>query len=127
MNVNERINKLFDELVPSEGSADTVAGEIIRALCMIHRRNYNDGDYIDVGYGKETCNPPARYLMSKTSDKAVDILWDMWGVDDELYYIDKLNELKEEVVAYLDQHTELKETPNNEDMWNYCRPSDKDY
>jgi len=52
----QRINDLFHELVPSMGKADTVAGEIVRATCRIGYRNWNDGDHIGVGYGKETCN-----------------------------------------------------------------------
>lgn len=61
----KRIEDLFEELVPTSGKADTVAGEIIRAIARISYRNYNDGDHIGVGYGNETCNPPARYLMKK--------------------------------------------------------------
>lgn len=40
-----RINELFEELVPPQGKADTVAGEIIRAVCRLHYRNWNDGDH----------------------------------------------------------------------------------
>ena len=57
-----RISALFDELVPASGKADTVAGEIIRAVNRIAYRNSNDGDHVGVGYGNETCNPAARYL-----------------------------------------------------------------
>ena len=31
----QRINALFEELVPASGKADTVAGEIIRAVSRI--------------------------------------------------------------------------------------------
>ena len=56
----QRINALFEELVPASGKADTVAGEIIRAVSRIIYRNYNDGDHVGVGYGNETCNPVSR-------------------------------------------------------------------
>ena len=49
-------------LMPPSGKAETVAGEIIRAVDRIWYRWYNDGDKINVGYGKETCNGSARYL-----------------------------------------------------------------
>lgn len=48
----QKINALFAELVPASGKADTVAGEIVRAVSRIGYRNYNDGDHIGVGYGK---------------------------------------------------------------------------
>ena len=51
-----------DRLMPASGKAETVAGEIIRAVDRIWYRWYNDGDKINVGYGKETCNGTARFL-----------------------------------------------------------------
>ena len=55
----ERINKLFKELVPETGKADSLAGELVRAMSRIGYRFYNDGDQLGIGYGKETCNPAA--------------------------------------------------------------------
>lgn len=82
----KKINALFEELVPSSGKADTVAGEIVRAISRIGYRNFNDGDHIDVGYGKETCNPAARYLIKKAGDEVADAIADLWGVvPDDLY------------------------------------------
>lgn len=63
--ITNKIDALFEELVPASGKADTVAGEIIRAVCRIGYRWFNDGDMVGVGYGKETCNPAARYLAEK--------------------------------------------------------------
>lgn len=53
----DRINKLFKELVPETGKADSLAGELVRAMSRIGYRFYNDGDQLGIGYGKETCNP----------------------------------------------------------------------
>ena len=53
----DRVNTRFEELVPLEGKADTLAGEIVRAISRIGYRFYNDGDQVGVGYGKQTCNP----------------------------------------------------------------------
>ena len=55
----DRINKLFKELVPISGKADSLAGELVRATSRIGYRFFNDGDLVNIGYGKETCNPAA--------------------------------------------------------------------
>lgn len=55
-------NSLRDKYVPACGKADTVAGEIIRAMDRIIYRYWNDGDMVFHGYGNETCNSSFRYL-----------------------------------------------------------------
>ena len=62
MDAMEKMNQLFDELVPMKGKADTVAGEIVRAYSRIAYRYYNDGDYFFRGYGKETVKPSVDWL-----------------------------------------------------------------
>lgn len=42
----DRINKLFKELVPETGKADSLAGELVRAMSRIGYRFYNDGDQL---------------------------------------------------------------------------------
>lgn len=115
----KRINTLFEELVPHSGKAATVAGEIIRAISRIGYRNYNDGDHIGVGYGKETCNPAARYLMEKAGEEIADAIADLWGIEQDSLYDTKLAALEEKVLEYIEQHPELKAAANDEDMWNY--------
>lgn len=115
----EKINSLFDELVPASGKADTVAGEIIRAISRIGYRNYNDGDHVGVGYGKETCNPAARYLMKKAGEEVADAIADLWGLEPDDLYDERLSDLEEKVLFYIEQHPELKTMPNSEDMWDY--------
>ena len=66
----DRINKLFKELVPDTGKADSLAGELVRAMSRIGYRFYNDGDQLGIGYGKETCNPAGRFLGAKGNDKS---------------------------------------------------------
>lgn len=53
----ERINKLFKELVPETGKADSLAGELVRAMSRIGYRFYNDGDQL--GIGSATARKPA--------------------------------------------------------------------
>lgn len=116
----ERINAMFEELVPDSGKADTVAGEILRAVSRIGYRWYNDGDQIGIGYGRETCNPAARYLAKKAGgrvERAISDMWEVYVSDDE--YEERMQTLNNEVLDYLEQHPELKTTPNSEDMWDY--------
>ena len=121
----EKINALFNELVPASGKADTVAGEIIRAVSRISYRNYNDGDHIGIGYGNETCNPAARYLGEVAGDCVKQAIVNMWGVGDDSRYDNAVEALEEAVLEYLEQHPELKTTVNSEDMWDY-RDKDED-
>ena len=120
-----KINALFEELVPTSGKADTVAGEIIRAVSRIAYRNSNDGDHIGVGYGKETCNPAARYLMRKAGEEVADAIADIWGIEPDDLYNSGLALVEEAVLNYVEQHPELKATLNSEDMWSY-RNKDED-
>lgn len=115
----QKINALFSELVPVSGKADTVAGEIVRAVSRIGYRNYNDGDHIGVGYGKETCNPAARYLLKNGGDEVAVIVRGMWGMEADSLYDKAVEMLEEAAAAYIEQHPELKATPNSEDMWSY--------
>lgn len=114
-----KINALFEELVPSKGKADTVAGEIIRAVSRIGYRNYNDGDHIGVGYGKETCNPAARYLMKNAGEEVADAIADIWGIEPDNLYDNGLAVVEEAVLKYIELHPELRTTANSEDMWDY--------
>lgn len=124
--VEERINKLFGELVPCSGKADTVAGEIIRAISRIGYRNYNDGDHVGVGYGKETCNPAARYLMSFEDEAIDDAVCELWGICNDEIYDAKLAVLEMKVLEYLEKHPELKVKENTVDMWDYRTKEDFD-
>ena len=99
-----RISTLFDELVPASGKADTVAGEIIRAVSRISYRNSNDGDHVGVGYGKETCNPAARYLMEMAGREVREAVRNMWGIWDDDAYDKAVETLAEKVLAYIDEH-----------------------
>ena len=114
-----RLHELFEELVPPEGKAATVAGEIVRAISRIAYRNYNDGDHIGVGYGKETCNPAARYLMAYCGGDVRKIILDMWGTVSDRVYDAALALLEAQEISFLDTHPELRETESTEDMWEY--------
>lgn len=117
--IQERVNTLFRELVPLEGKAESLAGEIIRAISRIGYRFYNDGDHLGIGYGKETCNPAGRFLAAQTNEAIASMVWALWGVYRRDSYEQLLEKLAEMVCDYVDEHPELKgqTTP---DMWSYA-------
>lgn len=120
----EKLNEMFEELVPAEGPAETKAGEIVRAVSRIGYRFFNDGDKIGVEYGNETCNAAARYLMLEYKDLSQTICG-MWGLVSDEMYEKGLNLLVEKSVELIESHPELKEEENNEDYEDsYYDPDD---
>ena len=90
------IDSIFHELVPSTGPADTVAGEVIRAVGKVGYRYYNDGDVYYQGYGLETAAPSMQYILDFISqygekddqDKAEKLVQDqMTQYDDRKYEV----------------------------------------
>ena len=100
-------------LMPPSGKAETVAGEIIRAADRIHYRWWNDGDKINVGYGKETCNGTARYLEKIRGSEFPVEVWN--GSLGEDAYTEFTENLVAEMYAFIKAHPELETTPNSED------------
>ena len=100
-------------LMPPSGRAETVAGEIIRAVDRIWYRWYNDGDKINVGYGRETCNGTARFLEKIRGTDFPAEVWNGWLDDDA--YAKFVDGLADEMFAYLKAHPKLKKTPNADD------------
>ena len=121
----ERINKLFKELVPETGKANSLAGELIRAMSRIAYRFYNDGDQVGMGYGKETCNPAARFLMAKGNKRVSSLATAIWGIYDESAYEDLLDILAGAVADHVEQIPDLRTTPTD-DMWDYSTDEDVD-
>ena len=119
----KKINGLFAELVPACGKADTVAGEIIRATSRIGFRWWNDGDMIGAGYGNETCNPAARYLLNVGDAGVADAVLNMWSNGhyycNETEYERLMHQLNKEVLRFLEDHPDLKYAANTEDMFDY--------
>lgn len=116
--VERGLCELFDKYVPFIGKADTVGGEVVRAISRIVYRNFNDGDCIGVDYGNETCNAPARYLKYVTKEADIRALIDdMWG--NEFDYDTKLEKLERLVYQYVTDNEWVFERKNDDDMWNY--------
>lgn len=98
---------LYIKYVLQEGKAYTVAGELLRATARIYNRYYNDGDMINKGYGKETCNKPAHYLWTMADAKVKKIIDIM--KDSDCDYEEHLEMLITEVVNYIKLHQNLKQ------------------
>lgn len=118
---NEFFNDLRSKLVPATGKADSVAGEIIRAMDRLIYRFWNDGDMVGDGYGNETCNGSYRYMYHKLPTCP-----DLYGEsDNEDGYAEALAALAEEVMNYLKLNPGLQETPNHDDSRSdYDEPED---
>ena len=125
--LEKQLDELFEELVPFTGKAPTVAGELVRAVSHIGYRFYNDGDQLGEGYGNETCNPAGRYLQQNFEGPIKGIINDMWNVCFEPYYEHGLKLLVMATLDYIEKHPESKHTENNDDMYNYAIPEDKNY
>ena len=114
----DKINALFEELVPASGKADSLAGELVRATSRIGYRFYNDGDQLGVGYGKETCNPAGRFLIKKAPKEIGDLVAALWGMYSEDGYEAVLDVLVSKVADYVDANPDLRSQPT-EDMFDY--------
>ena len=105
---------LFEELVPSSGKADTVAGELVRAMMRILYRDYNDGDVFYEGYGVETCGGSVAYLISEIEslhDK-FDRIANMQLEDDQ--YTAALDKICNDVLNFIFTNDSVWQ-PNEED------------
>ena len=115
---DKKMEALFNELVPRIGKADTLAGEILRAAGRISYRWSNDGDQIGIGYGKETCNAAARFLLIHGNKDIQILVTILWGLSDYTRYSDTLDQLIGKTVDYINNTPELRSMPT-EDMFTY--------
>lgn len=115
----ERINNLFEELVPATGKADTVAGEMVRATARLGYRFFNDGDQLGIGYGRETCNAAGRYLAQNASVEIARQITDMWELYSDEVYERKLDTLCGTIADYIEANPELKAQENTDCFWDY--------
>ena len=120
LNLQSKLNKLDDLLVPASGKADTVAGELIRAIQRVLYRDYNDGDRFYTGYGLETCASSVAYIIDTLNDS------DISDIFSELSYNDtidsKYTKQLESVASYilLDLFTDSSLfTKSPKDSWYY--------
>ena len=119
MTQNDRsLQILFDELVPPIGKCESLAGELIRAVGRIGYRWSNDGDHVGIGYGKETCNMAARFLIAHGNRKIRTLTTTLWGLSGEAVYGSVFDQLVGAVVEFVNLNPELRTMPTV-DMFDY--------
>ena len=110
---------LWDKYVPVSGTANTIGGEILRAMSRIIYRFYNDGDMVGVGYGNETCNSSDRYLTSVVPEyKSLD---DGYTEYSEVGYENHMLKNHRIVFAYLQKNPQLFKEENTIDSREACQ------
>lgn len=83
---SSRFQIAFDELVPSQGKADTQAGELIRAMGRVLYRWFNDGDVFYKGYGIKTVLPSVEFIYEYGPDGVKEL------VDDTIKEVQNYND-----------------------------------
>ena len=125
--LEKRSNEYFEKLVPGMGSADTIEGEMLRAINRIAYRFYNDGDYYYKGYGAETAGPAHSFLVNSKEIpfKLQSVLKSIFNkimsspaVDEEKTYEDAIKLMFGEILDYIDSK-EGNYTESKENMFNY--------
>ena len=113
--LSNSVEELRDKYVPSMGAAETLGGEMIRALDRITYRYYNDGDKVDEGYGIETVNGSYRFLRSAlpyAARKVANV--ELTTLNDDEYEKRLIN-LWIVTLNYLEENPDVFEIPNTED------------
>ena len=118
MSITDQLQVYFDELVPAQGKADTVAGELVRAMMRVLYRDYNDGDLFYSGYGKETCGGSVVYLMDKVEDLERPFSEIVENQYEDQYYTTELEDAAYLLLQYLNNRPELFMQKNEEDSRN---------
>lgn len=140
LDIAEDINTEFDidgdleswaeQYTNPEGKSNTVGGEIIRAAMQIIYRYNNDGDMIGRGYGNETVNAAARYLIEKI-DMPINEQIQKWLDHEERAsdseYDSFIETFTTEIEQILRENPELFQKPNNDDYWDWKEDEDTDY
>ena len=139
LDIAEDINQEFDidgdleswaeQYTNDSGKANTVGGEIVRAAMQIIYRYNNDGDMIGCGYGNETVNAAARYLIEKV-DMTVNEQIQKWLDHEERAsdseYDSFIESLQTEVEDALRTNSSLFQKPNKDDYWDWKTEDDVD-
>jgi len=108
--INEFVSKelearnepLYNKLVPGQGDAETVEGEMLRAINRLIYRWYNDGDKYYEGYGTETAGPAHSFLVNARHPQreAMNQLFKEFISDDE--YEKMLNDILDVILDHIE-------------------------
>jgi hypothetical protein len=100
--LEDRNEPLYAKLVPGQGDAETLEGEILRAINRIIYRWFNSGDKYYEGYGTETAGPAHSFLVNANHPlKAImNRLFREFISDDE--YEKMLNDILEAILTHIE-------------------------
>lgn len=110
---DKRWEELTDKYVPDMGKADTIGGEILRAMNRLVYRYYNDGDTVDRYYGGDLniLKSANDFIVSQRIPNYVDLE----GFSDFIYEDNLCKNLKI-VLDYIVANPNLFEMENTEDF-----------
>lgn len=113
----DQLDAVHSLIVPTEGKADSLGGELVRAVVRIIYRDRNDGDKFFQGYGLETCGSSAMFLYNNGFDTQIDHIIENAGryEDDDDAYSDAINKLGQLVIDRIQNEPELLTTLNDVD------------
>lgn len=129
----EELDKIAEglsrELIPSTGKAETLGGELLRAIERMIYRYYNDGDVVTKGYGIATCMSSLLYLDDKFKQikpelnvyqNVVDASYKEMNFDysENDKYNDVLYRLLDFIICFI-RYNEIAKMPNEEDSRNW--------
>ena len=112
------LDDVFSIVVPREGKADTVAGEIVRAMMRVLYRMFNDGDKFYEGYGLETVAPSVAYLMDTipaVDDRVRNMFEDLWRYDSDDAYEKAIESMTTDCLEYILANIDTIFDSNEED------------
>ena len=114
---DDKLIQLFNELVPSKGAAETVAGEIIRAMMVIKFETYQR--LLKIGRCPRL-NSAARYLQKNTNDIVAHYIDLMWNSNiDYIGYLTAVEVLLVYVLNIIEKNPNLKSQRNHDNYENY--------
>ena len=112
------LDDIFSIIVPREDKADTVAGEIVRAMMRVLYRMFNDGDKFYEGYGLETVAPSVAYLMDTipaVDDRVRNMFEDLWRYDSDDAYEKALESMSRDCLDHILANIDTIFDSNEED------------
>lgn len=107
----------FELLVPDSGKADTVAGELIRAMMRILYRDSNDGDVFYEGYGIETCADAVAFICKKIPELEQEFEDIANRTLKDEAYTQEIQAIADDLLDYIYEDVDLVTTANTEDMF----------
>ena len=110
------LDSWYNDYVPEYGPANTVGGELVRAFQNMDIAYYNNGDMIGSGYGKQTVNPSARYILENAripANRQINNWLTNRSKATPDKYLNFLESARTELEDFLRNNEELFHTPNN--------------